>query len=245
MCPARPTRGPRGRVAVPTADTCLARSPRMPRCQRCPFAASSRSHCCRRWPPPRPSRRPTPTSSPRRRPSSAATARAAAVAPKLARHELAPYVGYWQLKAGPRGCFPGGVTANSSSATRTRRSPIACAPTGSSCSAAAPSGTSSRSTGRRPRRDDVELACYGVLYRWQRDGDGALVAAKPLWFTEKATPDACDPAFAALIQRGDLTPPIAAPASASPARPAMCASRRRSAPTCRARTASPTASSAR
>ena len=54
--------------------------------------------------------------------------------------------------------------------------------------------------------DDVELACYGVQYRRQRDGDAALAAAKPLWFNAQATPDACDPLFVALIAKGDLTP---------------------------------------
>jgi soluble lytic murein transglycosylase len=57
-----------------------------------------------------------------------------------------------------------------------------------------------------PGTEDTELACYGVQYRYQRDGAEALGAAKPLWFTGASTPDACEPLFAALIARGDLTP---------------------------------------
>ena len=53
--------------------------------------------------------------------------------------------------------------------------------------------------------EDVELACYGVLARRQREGDAALAAAKPLWFSGQTTPDACEPLFAALINNGELS----------------------------------------
>ena len=53
--------------------------------------------------------------------------------------------------------------------------------------------------------DDVEVACDAVQYRYQRDGLAALAAAKPLFFTGATTPDACEPLFAALIARGDLS----------------------------------------
>jgi soluble lytic murein transglycosylase len=56
-----------------------------------------------------------------------------------------------------------------------------------------------------PSREDVELQCYGIQYRWQRDAAAALAAAKPLWFTGRTTPDACEPLFAALIASGGLT----------------------------------------
>ncbi|MEP7180924.1 MAG: transglycosylase SLT domain-containing protein [Betaproteobacteria bacterium] len=55
--------------------------------------------------------------------------------------------------------------------------------------------------------DDVELTCYGLQYRTQQDRqerDAALAAAKPLWFTGQATPDACEPLFATLLAKGDL-----------------------------------------
>ena len=53
--------------------------------------------------------------------------------------------------------------------------------------------------------EDVELACYGVLARRQREGDAALAAAKPLWFSGQTTPTACEPLFAALISNGELS----------------------------------------
>lgn len=56
-----------------------------------------------------------------------------------------------------------------------------------------------------PAGEDNELACYAIQYRYQRDGAEALTAAKPLWFTGQSTPDACDPLFAALIARGELS----------------------------------------
>ncbi len=58
-----------------------------------------------------------------------------------------------------------------------------------------------------PSGEDLELTCYGIQYRRQRDGDSVLADAKPLWFNGQATPDACEPLFAALIARGDLTVP--------------------------------------
>jgi soluble lytic murein transglycosylase len=56
-----------------------------------------------------------------------------------------------------------------------------------------------------PSGEDVELACYGIQYRRQRDGDAALADAKALWFSGQATPDSCEPLFAALFVRGELT----------------------------------------
>jgi len=53
--------------------------------------------------------------------------------------------------------------------------------------------------------EDLELACFGIQYRRQRDGNAALAAAKPLWFTGQSTPDACEPLFAALIGSGDIS----------------------------------------
>ncbi len=54
--------------------------------------------------------------------------------------------------------------------------------------------------------EDTELACYAIQYRRQRDPERALLEAKPLWFTGQATPDACEPLFAALIKSNALTP---------------------------------------
>ena len=53
--------------------------------------------------------------------------------------------------------------------------------------------------------DDVEIACGARLAARQREGDAALAPARSLWLTGQATPDACEPVFVALIQRGTIT----------------------------------------
>ncbi len=53
--------------------------------------------------------------------------------------------------------------------------------------------------------EDTELACFAAQFRRQRDGDAALAGARSLWFTGQATPDSCEPVFAALIANGTLT----------------------------------------
>jgi soluble lytic murein transglycosylase len=128
----------------------------------------------------------------------------AAIAPKLSAHVLAPYVAYWQLKLGLEDASPQAIATflernpNSPLADRLRVDWL-------------------KLLGRKaiwyrfatdyapPPFDDVELACYNVLFKWQRDGDAALADAMPLWFTGATTPEACEPAFAALIAQGTLT----------------------------------------
>ena len=131
-------------------------------------------------------------------------AKLAAVAPRLSGHVLAPYVGYWQLKLGLEDASPATVAAY---LERYPNTPLADRLRTDWLKLLGRKGIWYRfaSDYAPSANDDVELACYGVLFRWQRDGDDALASAKPLWFTDKATPDACDPAFAALIRRGDIT----------------------------------------
>lgn len=132
-------------------------------------------------------------------------AKLAALAGKLNGHVLAPYVGYWQLKLGMDDASPEAIRTyldrypNTPLADRLRADWL-------------------KYLGRRsiwprfaadyappPNADDVELACFTALFKWQRDGDAALAEAVPLWFTGSATPDACEPAFAALLAKGTLT----------------------------------------
>ncbi len=131
-------------------------------------------------------------------------ARLAALAPKLDSHPLAPYVGYWQLKLGLEDASPAAVRAyldlypKTPLADRLRAEWLKVHGRKGNWSVYAQDFVSLQA-------DDVELACFDVQYRQQRDGDAALAAARPLWFTGKSTPDACDAPFAALTQRGDLT----------------------------------------
>ncbi|MCC7326980.1 MAG: lytic transglycosylase domain-containing protein [Burkholderiales bacterium] len=130
--------------------------------------------------------------------------RLAAMAPKLSGHVLAPYVEYWQLKLGIDEASPQAIR---SYLDRYPNTPLADRLRVDWLKLLAKQGLWSRFAEDYPppATDDVELACWGVLYRWQRDGDSALAAAIPLWFTGSSTPDACDPAFAALIRSGELT----------------------------------------
>jgi peptidoglycan lytic transglycosylase len=131
-------------------------------------------------------------------------AKLAAVAPRLSNHVLAPYVSYWQLRLGLEDASPEAIRSyldkypDTPLADRLRTEWL-------------------KFLGRRalwsrfgadyaaPASDDVELACYNVLFKWQRDGDGALADALPLWFTGSSTPDACEPAFAALVAKGTIS----------------------------------------
>ena len=132
-------------------------------------------------------------------------AKLAAVAPRLSGHVLAPYVTYWQLKLGLEDAPPIAIRQfldrypNTPLADRLRVDWLKFLGSRSLWAAFAQDYPPPNAS------DDVELACYGVLFRWQRDGDAALAGAIPLWFTGGATPPACDPAFAALVKRGDLT----------------------------------------
>jgi soluble lytic murein transglycosylase len=131
-------------------------------------------------------------------------ARLAGLAPKLQGHILLPYVEYWRLKLAIDDATPEAVRAfldrypNTPLAEKLRVDWLKTLAKRSDWNLFAidyPPATG----------EDVELACYGIQYRRQRDGDAALADARLLWFNGQATPDACEPLFAALISRGDLT----------------------------------------
>ena len=130
-------------------------------------------------------------------------ARLAALGPKLGGHVLAPYVEYWQLKLALEDASPVAVRAyldrypNTPLADRLRVEWL------KSLARKALWERFALDYAAVPG-DDVDFACTTLLFRWQRDGDEVLAAAKPLWLTEKATPDSCEPLFAALIARGDI-----------------------------------------
>ena len=131
-------------------------------------------------------------------------ARLATLAPKLQGHILLPYVEYWRLKLAIDDATPEAVRdfldryPNTPLAEKLRVDWLKTLAKRSDWNNFAldyPPATG----------EDVELACYGIQFRRQRDGDAALSAARPLWLNGQATPDACEPLFAALISRGDLT----------------------------------------
>jgi len=127
-----------------------------------------------------------------------------ALAPKLADHVLAPYVEYWQRKLNLDNATDAEINAY---LARWSKTPLA----------ERLRVDWLKSLGKRgqwaafgalyppPSGEDAELACYGIQYRRQRDGNAPLADAKPLWFTGQSTPDACEPLFAALIAANELS----------------------------------------
>jgi soluble lytic murein transglycosylase len=127
-----------------------------------------------------------------------------ALAIGLKGHLLAPYVTYWQIKLGIDDVDYDTVRGF---LTQYPNTPPAERLTVDWLKTAAKRGDWARFALDYPPAagEDIELTCYGIQFRQQRDGDGALEAAKPLWFTGQSTPDACEPLFAALLAKGELS----------------------------------------
>ena len=131
-------------------------------------------------------------------------AKLGALADKLHGHTLEPYVEYWRLKLAIDDATPASIRDYLDRYPNT--------PLSEKLRVDWLKALAKKSDWNRfaldyppPSGEDVELACYGIQYRRQRDGDAALNDAKPLWLNGQATPDSCEPVFAALIARGDLT----------------------------------------
>jgi len=128
-----------------------------------------------------------------------------AAAPRAKGHVLEPYVAYWQLKVGLDTAEPDAVRAE---IARLAGTPLAERATADWLRVLGKRGDWTRFAAFHVAgtyADDVEITCYAHQAARSRDGDAALAAAKPLWFTGQATPDACEPLFAALAARGTLT----------------------------------------
>jgi soluble lytic murein transglycosylase len=127
-----------------------------------------------------------------------------ALAPGMKGHILAPYVMYWQLKSR---IDDADYDAVRGFLTEYASSPLAERLRVEWLKSLGKRGDWTRFALDYPPAagEDTELTCYGILFRWQRDGDAALPAAKPLWLTGSATPDVCEPLFAALFDRGLLS----------------------------------------
>jgi soluble lytic murein transglycosylase len=131
-------------------------------------------------------------------------ARLDALAGRLSAHVLQPYVAYWQLKLRLDTADDDEVRAF---LARWRETPLADRLRVEWLKSLGKRGrwaTFGTEYSAQPG-DDVELACYAVQYRRSSEGDDALKAARPLWFTDKTTPDSCDPLFAALIAKNAIT----------------------------------------
>jgi soluble lytic murein transglycosylase len=130
--------------------------------------------------------------------------RLGALAPRLADHVLLSYVEFWQRMLQLETATEEEIGAFF---VRWPKSPLADRLRADWLKALGKRGQWSTFAGHYPppAGEDVELACYGIQFRRQRDGDAALRDAKPIWFTGQATPESCAPLFAALIAKGELT----------------------------------------
>ncbi len=131
-------------------------------------------------------------------------ARLDAIAPRTRGHPLEPYVAWWQLKlridtadAAELRAFTARY-ASTPLAERARDDWLRAVGKRSDWAVYA-------STPGATEPEDADLRCYAAQAARARDGDAALAAAKPLWFTGKATPDACDPVFTALMATGAIS----------------------------------------
>jgi soluble lytic murein transglycosylase len=127
-----------------------------------------------------------------------------AIAPRLKGHLLQPYVDYWGLR----------LRLDSATDAEVRAFIDANAVPALSRQLRADWLKSLARRGQWPEfaalyaatpGEDAELACYGIELKRQKEGDAALAAAKPLWFSGQALPDACEPLFNALIARGEIS----------------------------------------
>ena len=132
-------------------------------------------------------------------------ARLDAIAPRAKGHLLEPYVAYWQLRLNIDAADQESVRAFVAKHARTPLAERAQADYLRALGRKADWTRFAAAYVPGTYEDDVEIACDARLAARQRDGDAALAPAKALWFTGQATPDACEPVFSALIQRGTIT----------------------------------------
>ncbi len=132
-------------------------------------------------------------------------ARLDAMADRFAGYPLQPYVEYWQLKVRLDSAGDDEIRAYFA---RWPNTPLADRLRVEWLKSLGKRGQWTAFAALYPPQagEDLELTCYAIQMRRQRDGESALEPAKPLYATGQTTPDACEPLFAALITRGDITP---------------------------------------
>ncbi len=131
-------------------------------------------------------------------------AKLAAIAPRVQDHVLAPYVALWQIELALDTVDAETVHVYLRQWAAT---PMADRLAVDWLKSRARRGDWTGFSIEYPPRaaPDTELTCDAIQYHRQRDGDAALLDAKPLWFTGQSTPDACEPLFAELIARKLIT----------------------------------------
>jgi len=126
------------------------------------------------------------------------------IAPRLKGHLLESYVEYWQLRLKLDDADPDRVR---SFLARREGSPLADRLRVEWLKSLGKRGQWAQFSAEFPGRagDDTDLSCYAIQWQRIRDGDAALDAARPLWFSGQEQPESCQPLFAALAALGKLT----------------------------------------
>ena len=125
------------------------------------------------------------------------------LAPTLDAHVLAPYVRYWQLKLRIDEADPVSVR---SFLTANRDSLLADRLRNDWLKALGKRGNWDLFAQEYPlaQDEDAELVCYGLQQRFPTQPAEAMAEAKRVWTTGADTPDACEPLFNAMLDKGVL-----------------------------------------
>jgi soluble lytic murein transglycosylase len=126
------------------------------------------------------------------------------IAPLLKGHLLESYVEYWQLRLKLDDADPDRVRGF---LVRHQGGPLADRLRVEWLKSLGKRGQWTLFAAEFPARtsDDTDLTCYAIQGKRIVDGDAALDAARPLWFSGQEQPESCQLLFAALLALGKLT----------------------------------------
>ena len=126
------------------------------------------------------------------------------IAPRLKGHLLESYVEYWQLRLKLDDADPDRVR---SFLVRHEGGPLADRLRVEWLKSLGKRAQWTLFAAEFPARasDDTDLTCYATQWHRVRDGDAALDAVRPLWFSGQEQPESCQPLFAAALALGKLT----------------------------------------
>ena len=126
------------------------------------------------------------------------------IAPRAKGHLLEPYVTYWQLRLGLDDAAPERVR---SFLERNDGTPLADTLRAEWLKSLGKRALWTEFATEYPKRngEDTELACFALQWRRETNRDAALADARPYWFSGRDQPESCQPLFAELQARGQIT----------------------------------------
>jgi len=126
------------------------------------------------------------------------------IAPRAKGHLLEPYVTYWQLRLGLDDAAPERVR---SFLERNDGTPLADTLRAEWLKSLGKRALWTEFAAEYPKRngEDIELACFALQWRRETNRDEALADARPYWFSGRDQPESCQPLFAELQARGQIT----------------------------------------